>query len=296
MIFAAHLKPVPQTFRETNKHTHLFIRQSLEFLWQGIVSSVFAVVVLVSLALTSYMYNHGLGVPGLARYDLLLLICVLTQYIMWRTKLETTDELRVIGVFHLLGLALELFKTQHGRWSYPESSLFRIETVPLYSGFLYASVASCYCQAWRRMNLRLEHYPGSRWPTVLALAVYLNFFTSHILPDARWLIFAGVLIVYWRTRIHFRLRNLEHAMPLWLSFVLIGFFVYIAENIGTLMGGWLYPNQVAGWRWVDSGKWSSWSLLVVISFIVVAVLKDVKARTSSVLWKRGKSIVVELID
>jgi uncharacterized membrane protein YoaT (DUF817 family) len=270
-----------------------FTRQSIEFLRQGVISSLFPVVILVSLGVTAFTYKHGLGVPGVARYDLILIVCLLTQYIMWKTRLETTDEVRVIAVFHLLGLALELFKTGMGRWSYPEPSLFRLATVPLYSGFLYASVASCYCQAWRRMDLKLEHYPGSKWPSVLALAVYLNFFSNLILPDARWLIFAGVVAVYWRTRIRFTINRVEHSMPLALSFALVGLFVYVAENIGTLLGGWLYPNQHAGWQLVDSGKWSSWSLLVIISFIVVAVLKDVKARTSSVLWQRGKPIVFE---
>ena len=267
-----------------------FARQIFSFLLQGVISSLFPVVILVTLGASGIAYRHGLGVPGLARYDLILIVCLLTQYIMWRTKLETTDEVRVIAVFHLLGLALELFKTGMGRWSYPEPSLFRISAVPLYSGFLYASVASCYCQAWRRMDLKLEHYPGSKWPSVLALAVYLNFFSNLFLPDARWLIFAGVVAVYWRTRIRFSLNRFEHAMPLSLSFVLVGLFVYVAENIGTFYNGWLYPNQHEGWRLVDTGKWSSWSLLVIISFIVVAVLKDVKARTSSVLWQRGQPI------
>jgi uncharacterized membrane protein YoaT (DUF817 family) len=270
-----------------------FIRQSLEFVWQGVISSLFPVVILLTLGVSGFAYRHALGVPGVARYDLILIVCLLTQYVMWRTKLETTDEVRVIAVFHLLGLALELFKTRMGRWSYPEPSLFRLATVPLYSGFLYASVASCYCQAWRRMDLKLERYPGSRWPSVLALAVYLNFFSNLILPDARWLIFAGVVAVYWRTRIRFTVNRTEHSMPLALSFALVGLFVYVAENIGTFYNGWLYPNQAHGWRLVDTGKWSSWSLLVIISFIVVAVLKDVKAHTSSVLWRRGKPITVD---
>ena len=273
-----------------------FARQTLEFLRQGVISSLFPVVILVTLGASGVAYRHGFGVPGVARYDLILIVCLVTQYIMWRTKLETTDEGRVIAVFHLLGLALEVFKTGMGHWSYPEPSLLRLSTVPLYSGFLYASVASCYCQAWRRMDLKLEQYPGSKWPSVLALAVYLNFFSNLILPDARWLIFAGVVVVYWRTRIRFTVGRVEHSMPLALSFALVGMFVYVAENIGTFYNGWLYPNQHAGWRLVDTGKWSSWSLLVIISFIVVAVLKDVKARTSSVLWQRGKPITADEND
>ena len=32
-------------------------------------------------------------------------------------------------------------------------------------------------------------------------------------------------------------------MPLVLSFVLIGFFIWIAENIATFFSAWEYPNQ-----------------------------------------------------
>jgi uncharacterized membrane protein YoaT (DUF817 family) len=49
----------------------------------------------------------------------------------------------------------------------------------------------------------------------------------------------------------------RRAMPLWLSFVLIGFFIWLAENIGTLLGAWRYLNQLGAWSAVHVGKWSS---------------------------------------
>ncbi len=66
-------------------------------------------------------------------------------------------------------------------------------------------------------------------------------------------------------------------MPLSLSFILIGFFIWIAENITTFFGAWQYPNQEGSWNIVHIGKISSWFLLVVISIIIVAQLKHVKA-------------------
>jgi uncharacterized membrane protein YoaT (DUF817 family) len=33
-------------------------------------------------------------------------------------------------------------------------------------------------------------------------------------------------------------------MPLLLGLVLIGFFVWLAENLGTFFGVWRYPNQI----------------------------------------------------
>ena len=59
----------------------------------------------------------------LPRYDFLLLWCLLVQVAMLATRLETRDELKVICLFHLIGLGLELFKTKMGSWSYPEAGL-----------------------------------------------------------------------------------------------------------------------------------------------------------------------------
>jgi len=65
-------------------------------------------------------------------------------------------------------------------------------------------------------------------------------------------------------------------MPIVLSFVLIGFFIWVAENIGTFLGAWYYPHQTNGWNLVKWGKFSSWFLLVIVSFMIVAHLKHVK--------------------
>ncbi|MDZ4551831.1 DUF817 family protein, partial [Bacillus cereus] len=57
---------------------------------------------------------------GLYRYDFILIACLLMQWIMYKTGLETKDELKVITVFHLIGLLLEIYKVHFGSWSYPE--------------------------------------------------------------------------------------------------------------------------------------------------------------------------------
>ena len=44
------------------------------------------------------------------------------------------------------------------------------------------------------------------------------------------------------------------------------------------MGLWSYPNQLGAWSVVHLGKWSSWSLLVIMTFTIVAQLKYVKQR------------------
>lgn len=214
---------------------------------------------------------------AIPRYDFLLVACLALQWAMLASKLETRDELRVVCVFHVLGLALELYKVRHGSWSYPDDALSKIGGVPLYSGFMYASVASYLCQAWRNFDLRIEPRVPMAWQWTLAASIYLNFFTHHYLPDARWVLAAGVFAVYGRTIVRFTVGERRFTLPLPASFVLIGLFVWIAENLATAFGAWQYPHQADGWRLVDFGKFSSWCLLVIVSFIVVAALKDVKA-------------------
>jgi len=60
--------------------------------------------------------------------------------------------------------------------------------------------------------------------------------------------------------------------------VLVGFFIWLAENIATFFGLWRYPHQLGAWATVHVAKWSAWSLLVIMSFAIVSNLKHVKAR------------------
>ncbi len=39
---------------------------------------------------------------------------------------------------------------------------------------------------------------------------------------------------------------------------------------------WQYPNQAEAWAVVHVGKWTSWSLLVIMTFTIVAHLKHIK--------------------
>lgn len=65
-------------------------------------------------------------------------------------------------------------------------------------------------------------------------------------------------------------------MPLVLAFLLIGIFVWFAENIATFLGAWQYPDQQDGWRMVSPHKLTSWALLVIVSLMTVVQLKHVK--------------------
>jgi uncharacterized membrane protein YoaT (DUF817 family) len=219
------------------------------------------------------------GLFGIPRYDLLLLIALAIQAFMVLAKLETIDELKAITLFHVVGFVLEAFKTSPGvaSWSYPDFAYTKVLGVPLFSGFMYAAVGSYVIQAWRLLDVRIRHHPPYWLATLVALAIYVNFFTHHWIGDYRWYIAACALGVYARTTVVFRPLDRDRRMPMLLAFVLVGFFIWLAENFSTFFGVWRYPDQLGAWSTVHVGKWSSWSLLVVMTFTIVAHLKHVKA-------------------
>ncbi|MFS0574792.1 DUF817 domain-containing protein [Sporosarcina sp. 179-K 3D1 HS] len=247
--------------------------QIARFGWEQALSCIFPVVIFGSLAITQVV-----PLPFLPRYDWLLLIFLLMQWWMLRSGIETRDELKVITLFHLIGLALEIFKVHMGSWSYPEDGFFKIMGVPLYSGFMYASVASYLCQAWRRLQVDLVKWPPFFVVVPLGTAIYLNFFTHHYWIDVRWWLSALVVLVFWKSWVTYEVNGTRYRMPIALSFVLIGFFIWIAENIATFFGAWQYPNQAEAWNLVHLGKVSSWLLLVIVSFLIVATLKQAKEK------------------
>jgi len=227
--------------------------------------------------------SHHLPLFGLARYDFLFLAAIFLQIILYVFKLETWNEVKVIFLFHIVGLVLELYKTSAaiGYWSYPEEAFFKIATVPLFSGFMYAAVGSYISLSWKIMRLRLEHPPNYTLAIGLSILIYLNFFTHHFLPDFRYVLMLLVFILFFRTRVYFTVLKEQRWMHMNVAFVLIAFFIWIAENISTYYGAWKYPDQIHTWTLVGFGKIGSWFLLVIISFIIVAYLKHYRAMQRS---------------
>jgi uncharacterized membrane protein YoaT (DUF817 family) len=214
----------------------------------------------------------------LARYDFLTLSAVAIQLGMIVFRLETWSEARVILVFHVVGTVMELFKTSVGSWEYPEHNFLRIDGVPLFSGFMYAAVGSYMARVWRGFEFRFSHYPPVVATQVLALAVYVNFFAHHWLPDLRILLFLAMAGLFWRTRVWFRVWREDRWMPLLVGFFLVSAFIWFAENLATFSQAWIYPSQRSGWTLVAPGKLGAWYLLMYISFILVAALNGPEER------------------
>jgi uncharacterized membrane protein YoaT (DUF817 family) len=250
-----------------------FVKDFFVFGLKQARASVFAGSFFILLFLSNYI-----PLFGLARYDFLFLAAILIQIVLYVTKIETKDEVKTIILFHLIGLALELFKTSSlvGSWSYPEEGFFKIATVPLFSGFMYAAVGSYIAQSWKLFSLRLSSYRFYYPSIILSVLIYLNFFTNKFMYDFRWILIGLVFILFFGINVRFTVTTKEYRMPLTLGFLLISFFIWIAENISTFYGAWKYPDQIHAWNAVSTSKISSWFLLVIISFILIANLKRYK--------------------
>lgn len=209
---------------------------------------------------------------ALARYDFLFVSALLIQIVMLAAGLEKPSEARTIAIFHVAGTAMELFKTAAGSWSYPEENLIRLGGVPLFSGFMYASVGSYLARIARLFDMRYSRYPPYRATLALAAAIYANFFSHHYVWDIRYLLFAATAALYWPTLVHYRVFRFRHRMPLLLGFFLVTVFIWIAENIGTASRVWLYPHQAGGWTPVSPGKLGAWFLLMIVSFVLVTLV------------------------
>jgi uncharacterized membrane protein YoaT (DUF817 family) len=204
-----------------------------------------------------------------ARNDALTIAAILIQIGMLVFRLESGRELWVIVLFHITGTAMELFKTDVGSWAYEAEGVLRIGAVPLFSGFMYAAVGSYMVRVYRLHDLRFDRYPQVWATTLVAVGIYVNFFSHHFIWDLRWVLLAFVVLLWWRTVMHFRVWRVTLRVPLLLVFVGVAVFIWLAENIGTWAGAWLYPHQEGGWELVSPQKLIAWFLLMIISVVLV---------------------------
>lgn len=252
----------------------LWLYEFLLFGFKQAWACLFGGLLLFLLLATHFLYPDD---AALHRYDFLTLAAVGIQAAMLLLRLETLREASVILIFHVVGTAMELFKTAAGSWTYPEASVLHIGAVPLFSGFMYAAVGSYIARVWRIFDFRFSHYPP-RWATwLLTAAIYVNFFAHHWLLDIRLVLFAAAAWLFRRTRVHFRNWRRHRWMPLLLGFGLVALFIWFAENIATFADAWHYPGQEDGWEPVSLAKLGSWYLLMLISFVLVALVQPVRA-------------------
>ena len=241
-----------------------FVMFGLKMAW----ACLFAGAMLAAIIATKLLWPEG---AAFARYDFLVLFALGIQVAFLWFKLESWDEAKVILLFHISGTVMEVFKLHMGSWGYPEVGLLKIGGVPLFSGFMYASVGSFIARAIRIFDMKFERYPPFWVTVILALAIYLNFFTHHFIWDIRYALFVATALIFWRVRIYFTPFGTRLWMPLVLAAFLSSLFLYLAENIGTLTGTWLYAGT-SGFSFASIAKLGSWYLLLYVSFVQVTLV------------------------
>lgn len=256
-----------------------------ELLWFGLKQAwacLFGGLLLALIVGTFLWWPEG---ARLSRYDFLVAGAVVIQAGMLVLKLESREEAAVILLFHVAGTVMELFKTAHGSWIYPEDSLLRIGAVPLFSGFMYAAVGSYIARVQRIFHIKVRRYPPAWTTWVLAAAIYVNFFAHHWLPDVRLLLFAATAALFGRGWFYFTADRQRRAMPLLLGYGLVALFIWLAENLATFGRAWTYPSQTESWEMVGVEKLGSWFLLMIISIVLVAIVhppeEEIAVRSAS---------------
>jgi uncharacterized membrane protein YoaT (DUF817 family) len=251
--------------RRSTTFLYEFVRFGVKQAWACLFGGI-----MVGLLVATYLvYPRG---AALSRYDFLFLAALTVQAGMLYFRLETIEEAKVILLFHVVGTVMEVFKTSVGSWIYPGDAFFHVAGVPLFSGFMYASIGSYIARSWRLFDFQFTRHPPLWALYLLSLAIYVNFFAHHYAVDVRLALFVVVVLLFGRAWIHYRVWQEWRRMPLLLGLFLVALFIWFAENIGTLTRTWLYPHQAVAWSMVSLGKLSSWFLLLIISYVMVAAV------------------------
>ncbi|HEY4517317.1 MAG TPA: DUF817 family protein [Candidatus Paceibacterota bacterium] len=226
--------------------------------------------------LSVFLLTEVIDAPFVSRYDFIFLSAVGFQICALLFRFERPREFFVIFLFHILATGMELFKTNPdiGSWMYPSvgTAVFALGTVPLFSGFLYSAVGSYISRAFTFLKISFENFPAYFHLWIVGILIYVNFFTHHFFYDIRYLLFAYVFLLFFKTKVRFQVYREVRSMPMLMSTFLTALFIWIAENIGTFTKIWLYPNQIEQWQLVPLNKLGSWFLLLILSFALVSII------------------------
>ncbi|MFV5592338.1 DUF817 family protein [Acinetobacter junii] len=256
---------------------------ALNFGTKAASAALFGLLLLIAFAVTATMGSQEYY--GFFRYDYLLFYALSIQVCLIYLKLESWAEAKVIALFHIMAMGMEIFLTHPAiaSWQYPQPAVFKLLTVPLFAGFMYSAVGSFFARSLRLYKVSFENLP--RFANMLCLAVlsYLNFMTKFFIPDYRLVLFAWSIIIFWKTKLYFQLSDSRFKVPMLPILLLLAFLIWIAENISTFYKIWLYPSQVDAWHMVGWGKLGSWYLLLLLSLVLV--LKILGKRDKKGTWQ-----------
>jgi uncharacterized membrane protein YoaT (DUF817 family) len=93
-----------------------FVRFGMKQAW----ACLFGGLMVFLLIVTHFYYPRG---AALARYDFLFLAALSLQALLLTLRLETFEEAKVIFAYHVVGTAMELFKTSAACRCFPASCI-----------------------------------------------------------------------------------------------------------------------------------------------------------------------------
>ncbi|WP_298358882.1 DUF817 domain-containing protein [uncultured Litoreibacter sp.] len=259
-----------------------WMAETIMFFAKQAWAALFGLLILAAIVISKAIWQPDWA---LTRYDALVIFAVVTQILMIWSKLESWEEARVILIFHVTGTVMEWFKVSHGSWSYPEAGYMMIYGVPLFSGFMYASVGSYVARATRIFDMKFAPYPPLWMTFAFGALCYINFFSHQLvfeipytngmifdLPDIRVPLFAASILLFGRTRVWFFAGKKARWLPLPLAALACAFVLWVAEYIGsTLTATWLYAGQQQ-FQTVNWAKMGSWYLLQFVAFTTVTLV------------------------
>ncbi len=235
------------------------------FVWKHLWAGLYGGLLGLAMYLSALGWQDGWALP---RNDLLFLVAVALQVAFLALHVETPSEARALAAFGLMGLGMELFKVAEGSWSYEQEGVFMLGGVPLFVAFAYAAVPATIMRMLRLFDMRFAPFPPIWALSILAAAIYLNFFTFHYTIDIRLVLFAATVLMFGRTWIWFRVGTGMYRMPMLVSLFGVALSMWLAENLGTLTGTWRYADQQMG-EAVNLATMGSWFLMICVALAVV---------------------------
>lgn len=250
------------------------INEFLVFGLKQAYACMFGGFLLLVMILTSFWYP----LEFIHRYDFIFLSAIAFQICLLAFKLETLRESLVIIIFHMVATIMELFKTSDSiaSWSYPEEYFFGLGNVPLFTGFMYSAVGSYIARVWKLFEFKYSYYPSKVSTVILVSLIYINFFSHHYIFDLRWVLLGVTVALFYKTKIYYKIINSYQEMPLLIGWFLVALFIWFAENLATFANIWIYPNQKEKWEMVSISKLSSWYLLMLLSFVLVSLINNIR--------------------
>ncbi|TCM66583.1 uncharacterized membrane protein YoaT (DUF817 family) [Acinetobacter calcoaceticus] len=260
----------------------VWLRSVSLFMSLAASAALFGILLLIAFIVTAPMGSQDY--LGFFRYDYLLFYAVLIQCGLLYLKLESWAEAKVIALFHIMAMLMEIFLTHPAiaSWYYPQPAIFKLYTVPLFAGFMYSAVGSFFARSIRNYQVSLTHLPSFSNMLALSLCSYINFMSKFFIYDVRYFLFLWSALIFYRTQVHFKIAELSCRLPMLLVLLVLAVIIWIAENISTFYKIWLYPSQIDAWHIVGWGKIGSWYLLLLLSLVLV--LKILGKRDGNGHW------------